>query len=601
MNRKPLQKSIVIFLMILSVMAVLSGCSKTSDSVKNDDESVEETKKQDKDKKKKKKKKKDKEKDKDKEEAHETPDEDKGLFERSFDSGQVENNGGLFVRVGNRVYFRLYNKRSLEPVTYEDSFIDETDYDQPSLLEYFDLDENKVVEVCEVNATGPIYVTTDGICLQTYRDGAFSMILVDEDGNVDENYFNGTISKVSPDGRSFIAFEEDEDGDNVSVFYSNGEKVGKPSEEGDGFVGIGFAGDTVIGQVIDHNSFDRELFSYDYMGELTMLGKVDAYDMETYSLTPNIEELTPGEDGGYVTVSYRDGTADAVVAWAVYGFKNGKKDSVTLIDSGNTGKEYNYSYPKVSLGEDNELMISAHKAGDVYLSDGSYGDLMCHTGDGEDVEAYDMYIYDPGDYSMYKTLVEGAVCVDENAVFLIKANAYRCPEEDMGVNRAYELSGLSYEYIRFETEGEGKYEKNSYNWFSIGELYSAGWSKGEIEYDRLIGTWKMNSTVVEGSDYQDCSEDLFETRITFNEDGSAVLSNVDKATGNKAADDQILHEAEPSEDSSLDYAYYYETDDEQPMQVGVCYLSHGRLAIYVYYHYDGNSVGWYRGSFTKTE
>ncbi len=78
-----------------------------------------------------------------------------GLFARAFADGTVENNGGAFVRAGNRIYFRVYNTRSLAATTLGGLYIDEVSAAQPSTLKFLDLDTDEEVEVCEVYGTGP--------------------------------------------------------------------------------------------------------------------------------------------------------------------------------------------------------------------------------------------------------------------------------------------------------------------------------------------------------------------------------------------------------------------------------------------------------------
>ena len=47
--------------------------------------------------------------------------------------------------------------------------------------------------------------------------------------------------------------------------------------------------------------------------------------------------------------------------------------------------------------------------------------------------------------------------------------------------------------------------------------------------------------------------------------------------------------------------YIYETEDEDPMQVSICYLSHNRLCVYFLYHFDGSSTGWYKIIYNKVK
>ena len=154
-----------------------------------------------------------------------------------------------------------------------------------------------------------------------------------------------------------------------------------------------------------------------------------------------------------------------------------------------------------------------------------------------------------------------------------------------------------YECIRIDEEHLSEYGPITDNFYT---LSSVGFANGDIDYERLIGTWECSSAIVEGCEYQDHSEDLYATRVTFNEDGTGVLSSIERATGKSSMPDRKLIQTEQEEpEESPDYCYYFETDEDDPTQVGVCYLTHGRLGIHFLYHYDGNSAGWYLGSFHK--
>lgn len=376
-----------------------------------------------------------------------------GLFASAFAEDEVENNGGTFVRVKNRVYFRVYGKRSLELTTLGVPSIDEVRADIPSTLMYYDLDKDETVEVCEVCGIGPLYATVDGLCLISYPDGFPSTTVIDEDGNINEHYIDGQITGVSADGRSV-------------------------------------------------------------------------------------------------------------------------KDSSTISFS--------------------------NKRGELCLSEGTYGDLMCVSPDGDKIVIVKDYLSEPGEDERYITTVENGACFKGDSAFFLELGGQRCPEEDTGERLAYNLTTVHYRMFRFDDE---HIDKNGYPKSSVlTSLSSCGWNKGDIEYDRLIGEWEEYSNNVEG-EYRLASEepDGLKLMIRFNADGSATEYYRDPKTGSTKNERQ-LHKAE-QEDSEYapDYAYYYESDDEDPLQVGVMYLSHNRLCIYHLYHFDGGSTAWYEVVYNKVK
>ena len=190
------------------------------------------------------------------------------------------------------------------------------------------------------------------------------------------------------------------------------------------------------------------------------------------------------------------------------------------------------------------------------------------------------------------------MCFDDGSAFFLELSGERCPEEDIGWRWAYNLSDINYRMFRFDDDHT---DKNGRPKGSVLEsISSTGWAKGDIEYDRLIGEWTEYSNNVEG-EYRLASEEPggFVMMIRFNDDGSATEYLRDPDTGAEKGEKQ-LHQAKQAEpEYAPDYAYYYESDDPDPIMVGVKYLSHNRLCIYHLYHFDGGSTGWYEVVYNK--
>ena len=516
-----------------------------------------------------------------------------GDFAEEFREGEVENNGGLFVRIRNRVYFRIYGTRALELTTIEKPFIDEANPEAGSRIMYYDLETGKSGELCTVCGRNGLAVTVDGMCLAS--PDLESTTLIKKDGTVEEHYLDGYPVCISQDGRSLAVFVVNDNGAHVPVIYRDGRRIGSPEDESkeDVFYSAhDFAGNDLIGVISYLDGDNKEVYSYDENGVMTILGNIDSYDMGTYTLSPEIGEVIPAGKGGFITVGYRDGTANSLVAWSLYEFMSGQENSVKKIDSGSVEEKYGYSIPKVIVEGNGKPKLSAHRAGDVYLSEGSYGDLMYNAEDGSDVVAVEDYIYKPDENSQYMSALEGAVYLNGDTIFFVRVNGEHEPGEDAGWRRAYTLDHIDYEGIRLgDSKGITGYHET---------VDSAGWNKGEIDYDRLIGTWETYSLNVEG-EYRLASDEPtgLVDMLTFNEDGSALIWSKDPKS-EKRSNERPIHQVKNTE-STPDYAYRYETEDEDPMQVSVCYLSHNRLCVYFLYHFDGSSTGWYKIIYNKVK
>ncbi len=516
-----------------------------------------------------------------------------GLFERAFADGDVENNGSKFVRVGNRVYFRTYNTRALSFTTLDVPDIDEVRTDLPSTLMYFDLDTDETVEVSEVYGIGDLYATTDGICIDSYPDGYASTTLIDENGNINENYLPANITGVSEDGRSMSVAEKDDEERIIPALYRDVKRVRTPADEGDDnryYTELGFTGGSMTGITSGRGSQDKELFSYDENG-LVILGTIGQYDMGTYTLSPNVEDITTTGDKGYVTAVYRDGTADAAVAWAVYDFAAGRKDSLKEYDSGEIGAKYGFAAPKVSIDADGSTRLSPYKLGEVYTDQTFCGDLCVDSGYGEEMILRENYISDPDGDREYVRCVEYGYCFNGDAAFFIEVNGSHFADDDMGVHRAYALGTLQFNCLRFDDahmdeNGNGKF-------FGMATEHSCGWDKGDIDHDRLVGEWEAYSVEVEGDHRLMKDEPLGDIEmIRFDSDGTAEKYFKDQQTG-KISNKRPLYQDGPDEFMQADYAYVFYSYDPDPLRCGIEYLTHNKLAIFYLYHFDGNSTGTY--------
>lgn len=391
-----------------------------------------------------------------KEEAGETPE---GEFAAAFADKDVENNGGLFVEVGNRVYFRVYNKRSLALTTMGKPYPSEVD-ELLSKIMYYDLDTDETCEFAEVGGFGDLYASVDGLLLADPARGTTTLIR--EDGSIEEDFLEGLIREVSSNGKDYSCAD-------------------------------------------------------------------------------------PGDDS----------------------------DPAGGIPEGDEDRD--------------------RQPGEVYLSEGRYGDLMACSFNNGDVKVSPDYIFKPGKHDMFGSAIEGAVCFSDDSVFLIKADGDKSPEEGKW---AYDLRKLTFECYRFD---EDHLKNGNPQYTLLEELSSVGWSCGEIDYLDLEGTWQMKGAIVEGFQYDDFTDSAIVPRVDFKEDGSAEFYSVDAATGEKLSSDGMFIDADQKIEDGPDYAIHFEYGDDSnyPDIIGVCYLSGDRLGIYKRYHYDGNSIGWTMGSYYK--
>ena len=522
-----------------------------------------------------------------------------GFFAKAFYENEVENNGSMFVRAGNRVYYRVYSPNALSRSVIGWPSPDEVNSNAPSTLMYYDLDREENVEVCEISGIGNLYATVDGICIASYPEGYHSTTVVDENGEVNEHFLDGNITAASADGRSVVIGETDEDERIIPCLYRDGVRIGVPEKDGEqaGFGSLGFVQNSLIVKKSSATGAGT-VFSYDETGELTELGDLKTLDMGGYELYPTVEDVT-GVDKGYITIGYRDGTANALAGWRIYSFIPGTPDSLEIYDEGQPDTEYDFEPPKVIAGNGKEPRLSPHRAGEVYLSEGMYGDLVYTAASGEDIVIRKDMVSEPDSDLKYVTNLDSGYCFDDKAAFYLEINGQRSPDDDIGWRMAFELNNINYRLMLFDADhiNEAGFPTGSI----LADVSSSGWSDGQIEYDRLIGDWKAYSYNVEG-EYRpaEAENGVNDEMIRFDENGDALIYHKDRATG-KISNEKPMHQAGPDEYFESDFAYIYNSEDEDPLRAGICYLSHNDLKIYYLYHFDGGSTGWYEITYHRVD
>ena len=111
-----------------------------------------------------------------------------GLFAEAFENGEVENNGGYFVRIYDMVYYRVYGTRGLEHVTLWGD-ISEKEEEVESEIKSYDLNTGESNSICKVIGTGKLFAVTDGFVIKDPLNT--SSVLVTLDGTEQRPYLEG--------------------------------------------------------------------------------------------------------------------------------------------------------------------------------------------------------------------------------------------------------------------------------------------------------------------------------------------------------------------------------------------------------------------------
>ena len=408
-----------------------------------------------------------------------------GVFAEAFQNGKVENNGSLFVRIDDKVYYRVYGTRGLERTTIN-AQLTEKEEEVESELHSYDLKSGESENVCTVTGSGPLYATTAGFCLA--EPGKCGTVLLPMDGSCVRGYLKGKPEAVSDSGRMMVTIDYPQTGGSVShILYRDGEEVTTITEGEDEVLTVfGFAGENMIAMI---NHFDAACFdfvAYEPSGNATELGSfTDSEDSYGY---PEFQQLLSDGDDLYFMLARYEGSGHFLSDWTVYHASLHSEGSLKEETFGSGGVEYVDIPPKLCLDDSGKIAITQHLAKDLELSDQTSGDLICYDTPTSFTTIKKNYIYDDPYEYRYGGVIEESAVFDDQA-FILKAEVGRDETEDIGWRYAFDLFSLHYDRIMVSPDdGEEIKEVKTIDWIA-----SSGWGDGDIAYDDLIGTWEMYS------------------------------------------------------------------------------------------------------------
>ncbi len=509
-----------------------------------------------------------------------------GVFAEAFSNGVVENNGSLFVRVSDKVYYRVYGERELERTTINAQFT-EKEEEVESELHCYDLKSGESENVCTVAANGKLFATTAGFCLA--EPVGCSTVLLPMDGSVVRGYLKGKPEAVSDSGRMMVTIDYPEAGGNVShILYRDGEEVTKITEGDDEALTVfGFAGENMIAMISHFDEACFDFMAYDPAGNAIALGSYEDSE-DSYGYPEFDRMLSDGEDL-YFTLAWYEGTGHFLSGWKVFHALT-VADSLTEETVSGKGDEYVDTPPKIYLDDAGKLAISPHLKGDLDLSDMLSGDLIYYDTPKSFITIKKNYIYDDPYEYRYGGVIEESAVFDDQA-FILRAEVGRDEAEDIGWRYAFDLFSLNYDRIVVSPDtADGVQEIKEVK--SIDWIASSGWGDGDIAYEDLIGTWELYSFEVEGY-YGLAEEEGGREELVFDADGS--VRYIRKA--NDATEKDVIRNLYRVENGDSDSSLTFETKEgeDNPLHLVIMAKKEEKMdADWTYYYNDGTPGG-YRG------
>jgi len=368
---------------------------------------------------------------------------------------EVENNGGYFVRVGDRVYFRKYGPDALMRTTIFANFLEScAATDESSEIMAYDLKTGETEACFTDTGCGRLWYADGGFWLQEMEGDELTVAWRSLDGKTERGYPAGTLLAVT-DGGLAVA-EQYEYGEETSTHRFMLYKALTPIAEyvTEDYVTFAGATDDAI-FLLRHDTDPEDEFgpetltlvqvSADGKNEETVLGVVpEAEDMYDYS---EVAQFIAGGGEIGVVIGYYAGTMrllnDAVFLRAV----PGEAVSLTVIDAEYEPDEDEWQPPKLYRTDAGAIAAAPHLKGEVDIGwqDEEDGDLRLFDGNAWRTIAAD---FCPGraDGSGYQRALQTGEYVG-GRVFTVAADAYASPLDDIGWREAYALLGMRYAVV----------------------------------------------------------------------------------------------------------------------------------------------------------
>ncbi len=379
-----------------------------------------------------------------------------GVFGEAFANGQVENNGSSFVRVGDKVYYRVMAPENVQKGTLG-GWLDESAGEASSSIMSYDLKTGEATNVASVQGVDELYAVPEGLVVSSinYKE----TLLCPMDGSEPRSYLDGYPVAVSDNGR-MIATHKYVDGEsNYNNLYVDGNEVAKLTDEEDWRYSFKSSGNNIFALKEHYNTVDDiqkpYLYSYDENGNCTEYGQVQlAADDEYLTQAYGLSQVLQDGDDVYLLFTYYQGSGGYYAGYEIHKLTVGKADSLTLVKA---------SIPDKEASSEEEGILNDSGVQSMYLDDSkNIATAMNEVGTvGTESSTDDnssLVFYDKPDHSVQikdsyfsttdsnnQFLNSGAAFGDD--VFLIVADTVSDPEQSIGWRDGYSIQQIRFVHI----------------------------------------------------------------------------------------------------------------------------------------------------------
>ncbi len=372
----------------------------------------------------------------------------------------VENNGGMFVRLGNAVFYRRYDPSAADNYISGlwGEFLGNSMLSEVSELCFYDLESGRSGVICEDAGYGPLW----------YMNGWFYVDVFEE---AEEGYYEQKVCRFLPDGSrrenltraayaQIRAVSEDNGHLCISTYGENHTYVidgtawwhevwqpsAVPDSAGHNYIFAGFAGENLILSEYDDSGDVYVLYEYLLQtDDLIKLGEVSRYAFADEGFMEVKQLFTEGE-AVYIGAAWYSSEGEMLSDYLVLKAESGAEGSLEVVQKGMPeGFDLTEGVPYFFTDTDGTLLYTfTDLDGEVILSGSDEGDLIyCDS----PFSAWDV---------VYNLIPESPITTDENktvqflqcaeaaggAVWYLIADAVYSPEDCLGPRPGYRLTGF---------------------------------------------------------------------------------------------------------------------------------------------------------------
>lgn len=357
---------------------------------------------------------------------------------------EVRSNGGYFVGVGDKIWFRHYLDESYDSTVLFAGFTD-TESAGESDLWYYDTKGDALVDALpDYGGIGGLWYSGDGFFIRRHNSEGTGLYHLDLDGKI--KYWGEYDVCGASDDTRYVAVKGWTDNTCKCAIIKDAKEEIPLAIDSYSVNFAGFAGAHSLWHV------DGSIFSADNdTGELIKIGDLPAPEYDIYSA--ELGEPVVDGDTFYVLLGWYAGTGHFLQDCALLTGNAAEEGSLHEIEL-SEGSYYERPYLDYNAAT-KTLSIVEKYDGLVELSEVMDGDLILWTDSENSMTLIENFIpetpYEEGGYFIQ--------CAERigDAVYMTVAGAVREPEEDIGWRTAYSLTHMTYLRVPVREGAEPEY------------------------------------------------------------------------------------------------------------------------------------------------